>query len=193
MLPISREKAIEILKSQNPEEFDLIHYRMSEAVMKEVANLLGEDTNYFGMLGLLHDVDWTLTKKEVSTHLTLAPEILESLGFDKEFIEIVLSHGYGFEALPELKNKVRTKKIEWALAASETLTGLIYAYALMRNKRVSDMQVKGLKKKFKDKAFAAGCDRDIILEIEKTGLTLDQLFEAGITGITKIKSEIGLE
>jgi len=76
-LPITREKAIEILKSQNPEEFDLIHYLMSEAVMKEVAKLIGEDENYYGMLGLLHDIDWTLTKNEVSTHLSKAPEILE--------------------------------------------------------------------------------------------------------------------
>ncbi|MCR4327013.1 MAG: HDIG domain-containing protein [Nanoarchaeota archaeon] len=192
-LPITREKAIEVLKSQNPEEFDFIHYLMSEAVMREVALKLGEDQGYYGVLGLLHDVDWTLTKKDVKTHLTLAPEILKSMGFDSEFIENVLSHGYGFEELPELKDKVRTKKIEWALAASETLTGLVYAYALMRGKKISDMELKGLKKKFKDKAFAAGCSRDIITEIEKTGLTLDELLECGINGIKKIKSEIGLE
>lgn len=192
-LPITREKAIEFLKSQNPEEFDFIHYQMSEAVMREVAVKLGEDVDYFGMLGLLHDVDWTLTKKDVKTHLTLAPELLRGLGFDEEFIQIVLSHGYGFHELPELKDKSRTRKIEWALAASETLTGLIYAYALMRDKRVSDMQVKGLRKKFKDKAFAAGCDRNIISEIEKTGLTLDELFQCGINAAIKIKNEIGLE
>lgn len=192
-LPISREKAIEFIKSQNPEEFDFIHYLMSEAVMREVAVKLGEDADYFGMLGLLHDVDWTLTKKDVKTHLTLASELLNSLGFDEEFIQIILSHGYGFHELPALKDKARTRKIEWALAASETLTGLIYAYALMRNKRISDMEVKGLRKKFKDKAFAAGCDRNIISEIERTGLTLDELFECGIKGINRIKEEIGLE
>ncbi|MBU2612519.1 MAG: HDIG domain-containing protein [Nanoarchaeota archaeon] len=192
-LPIIRAQAIEILKSQNPEEFDLIHYLMSEAVMKEVALKMGEDPEYFGMLGLLHDVDWTLTKSDVKTHLTKAPEILKEAGFDEEFIQIVLSHGYGFKELPELKDKVRTKKIEWALAASETLTGLIYAYALMRGKKVSDMEVKGLKKKFKDKAFAAGCDREIIKEIEKAGLTIDELFGCAIEGVKKIKDEIGLE
>jgi putative nucleotidyltransferase with HDIG domain len=192
-LPIIRAQAIEILKSQNPEEFDLIHYLMSEAVMREVALKMGEDPEYFGMLGLLHDVDWTLTKSDVKTHLTKAPEILKEVGFDEEFIQIVLSHGYGFKELPELKDKARTKKIEWALAASETLTGLIYAYALMRAKKVSDMEVKGLKKKFKDKAFAAGCDREIIKEIEKTGLTIDELFGCAIEGVKKIKNEIGLE
>lgn len=191
-LPIKREKAIEFLKSQKPEEFDFIHYLMSEAVMREVAKKLGEDQDYYGMLGLLHDVDWTLTKNDIKTHLTKAPEILKNLGFDDNFIETVLSHGYGFEELPELKDKTRTKKIEWALAASETLTGLIYAYALMRDKRVTDMKVKGLRKKFKDRKFAAGCNRKIISEIEKTGISLDELFECAIEATKKIKDEIGL-
>ncbi len=191
-LPILREEALKLLKSQNPEEFDLIHYLMSESVMREVAVKLGENPDYYGMLGLLHDVDWTITKNNVTTHLTKAPEILHKAGFDDEFIQIVLSHGYGFSELPELKNESRTQKIEFALAASETLTGLIYAYALMRGRKVSDMEVKGLKKKFKDKAFAAGCRRDIIEEIEKTGLTLDEFFSCAIAGIVKIKDEIGL-
>lgn len=191
-LPILREEALKLLKSQNPEEFDLIHYLMSESVMREVAVKLGENPDYYGMLGLLHDVDWTITKNNVATHLTKAPEILHKAGFDDEFIQIVLSHGYGFSELPELKNESRTQKIEFALAASETLTGLIYAYALMRGRKVSDMEVKGLKKKFKDKAFAAGCRRDIIEEIEKTGLTLDEFFSCAIAGIVKIKDEIGL-
>jgi len=142
-LPITRAQAIGILKSQNPEEFDLIHYLMSEAVMREVALKLGEDPDYYGMLGLLHDVDWTLTKNDVSSHLTKAPEILRGADFNEEFIENVLSHGYGFPELPELKNKVRNKKIEWVLASSETLTGLVYAYALMREKKITDMEVKG--------------------------------------------------
>ena len=94
--------------------------------------------------------------------------------------------------MPELKNKVRNKKIEWVLASSETLTGLVYAYALMREKKITDMEVKGLKKKFRDKTFAAGCRREIIAEIEKAGLTLDELFLCSIEGIKKIKDEIGL-
>ncbi|PJE81748.1 hypothetical protein COU58_00785 [Candidatus Pacearchaeota archaeon CG10_big_fil_rev_8_21_14_0_10_32_42] len=190
-IPISREKALLILKEQNPEKFDLIHYLMSEAVMREVALKLGEDTNYYGMLGLLHDVDWTLTKNDVKTHLTKAPQILKELGFPSEFIETIVSHGYGFDCAG-LKDEKRTKKVEHALAASETTTGLIYAYALMRGKKISDMEVKGLKKKFKDKAFAAGCDREIISEIEKTGLPLDEFLGCAISGIQKIKEEIGL-
>jgi len=84
------------------------------------------------------------------------------------------------------------EKVEHCLASAETMTGIIYAYALMRDKRISDMELKGLKKKFKDKAFAQNCNREIIREIEKTGLTLDEFFQISIDALKNIKSEIGL-
>ena len=192
-LPISREQAIELLKMYNKEEdkADWNHYLESEAIMRELAKKLGEDVEYWSMLGLLHDVDWGLTKNNIKEHLTKAPEILKKAGFDDEFINVIISHGYGFD-LPGLKNKKRTKPIEHALAAIETLTGLIYAYALMRGKRISDMGVKGLEKKFKDKTFAANCNREIIKEIEKIGISLDEFFGLSINAIKKIKDEVGL-
>jgi|SRR3989344_6581565 len=190
-LPISRDKALELVKKYNSDSRDLIHYLESEAIMREVANKLGEDIEYWGMLGLLHDIDWGLTKNEVSSHLTKAPQLLKGAGFDDEFIEIVLSHGYGYEELPHLKDKKRTRKIEYALAASETLTGLIHAYALMRGGKVYDMELSGLQKKFKDKAFAAGCDREIIKEAENF-MNFDEFLACGIEGIKKIKDKVGL-
>lgn len=192
-LPISRGQALELLKKWPQDKADFRHYLMSEAIMKELAKKLGENEDYWAMLGLLHDVDWALTKENTKSHLTKAPEILKKAGFDDGFIEVILSHGYGYEELPELKDKKRTNKIEHALAACETLTGLIYAYALMRGNKVSDMEVKGLKKKFKDKAFAAGCDREIIREIENTGIKLDEFFEMGIKALQEIKEEIELK
>lgn len=192
-IPIDRKKAIEILKSMPNGNFEMNHYLESEAIMRNLAKRFNEDEEYWGMLGLLHDVDWGLTKNNQETHLTLAPEILKKEGFDNDFIETILSHGYGFDALPELKDKKRDKKIEHALAASETLTGLIHAYALMRQNNISSMEVKGLKKKFKDKTFAANCNREIIKEIEKTGLTLEEFFEIAISSLKEIKNEIGLE
>lgn len=191
-LPISREQALELLKKYNSDSRDLIHYLESEAIMKEVAFKLGEDVNYWGILGLLHDIDWGLTKDDVESHLTKAPNILKEAGFDNEFIEIILSHGYGFEELPALQDKKREKKIEFALAACETLTGLIHAYALMRDGKISNMEVKGLKKKFKDKAFAAGCDREIIKEAGNF-MDFDEFLKCGIEGIKKIKDSVGLE
>lgn len=192
-LPITREQALELLNKWPQAKSDFNHYLESEAIMKELAKKLEEDEEYWAMLGLLHDVDWALTKENTKEHLTKALEILKEAGFDNKFIEVILSHGYGYKDLPELKDKKRSKKIEHALAASETLTGLIYAYALMRGKKISDMQVKGLKKKFKDKTFAAGCDREIIKEIEEVGISADYFFEIGIEALKNIKDDIGLE
>ena len=191
-LPISREQALEIIKEHNKHPQDIIHYLESEAVMREVARKLNENEDYWGMLGLLHDVDWGITKDNVETHLTKAPKILEEAGFDEDFIEIILSHGYGFEELPHLKDRKRTEKIHHALACSETITGLVHSYALMRGSRISDMDSKGLKKKFKDKAFARGVDREIIIECEKIGIPLDDFLQIAIDGISKIKEEVGL-
>jgi putative nucleotidyltransferase with HDIG domain len=192
-LPINREQAIELLKKYNSTEdkADWNHFLESEAIMKELAGKLGEDQDKWAMLGLLHDVDWGLTKNNVSEHLTKAPAILKEAGLDDEFVSDIVAHGCGFECAG-LKDKKRTKKEEFALAASETLTGLIYAYARMRGNKISDMEVSGLKKKFKDKAFAAGCNREIIKECENFGIPLDEFLGIGISGMKRIKDEIGL-
>jgi lysyl-tRNA synthetase class 2 len=192
-LPISRKQAIELLKKYPQEDSEMNHYLESEAIMKGLAEKFGEDVEYWGMLGLLHDVDWSLTKNNTKEHTVKAEEILRGAGFDDEFISTVQSHGYGMEEIPKFKDKERNKKIEHALAAAETMTGIIYAYALMKGKKISDMQIKGLKKKFKDKNFAANCNREIIREIEKTGLSFEEFFEISIESLKKIKEEIGLE
>ena len=166
-LPISRDKVIELIKKYNSDEKDFIHFLESEAIMKKLAEKLEENVESWGMLGLIHDIDWGLIKENPREHLTKAPEILKKAGFDDEFVSVVVSHGYGFDCAG-LKNKKRTKKVEYALAAAETITGLIHAYALMRNKKISDMEVAGLKKKFKDKTFAAAVNREIIKEVRSS-------------------------
>ena len=192
-LPISRDQAWELVKKYNSHEQDLIHYLESEAVMRGLAEHFNEDVEYWGMLGLLHDIDWGVTKDKVETHLTKMPEILKEAGFDDEFINNILSHGYGFEELPHLADKKRSRKIEHALSAGETVTGLVHAYALMRGKKMSDMEAKGLIKKYKDKAFAAKLDREVIKEIEKIGLSLEEFFNIAINSIKKIAKQAGLE
>ncbi len=191
MLPISRQDALRLLGKYNQDSQDTVHYLESEAIMRDLALRLGEDLEYWSMLGLLHDIDWGITKQDSREHLTRAPEILKTAGFDGKFIQTVLSHGYGWDCAG-LKEKRREGKVEHALAAAETITGLIYAYALMRSRKVSDMNVSGLRKKFKDKKFAAGVNRDIILECEKTGITLDEFMQISIDAIKKIAKEIGL-
>jgi len=192
-LPITREEAVELLKGMDQQESDMNHYLETEAIMRALAERFGDDTEYWGMVGLLHDVDWALTRDDWTGHCIKAAKILKEKGFDDRFIRVVQSHGYGYDEIPALKDKQRTEKIEHALIAAETLTGIIYAYALMRGRRISDMDAKGLKKKFKDKGFAANCNRELVREIEKTGLSLADFFELSISALKGIKGEIGLE
>ncbi len=192
-LPITREEAINFLKSMPQLPSDMNHYLETEAIMRGLAEKFDENTDYWGMLGLLHDVDWALTKSDWSKHGIKAVELLKEKGFDDEFITNVQSHGYGVDEIPILKDKKRNSKIQHSLAAAETMTGIIYAYALMRGKKISDMEVKGLKKKFKDKSFATNCNREVINEIEITGLPRNEFFALSIEAIKKIKNQIGLE
>ncbi len=182
-----------LLKSMPQLDSDMNHYLETEAIMRSLAEKFGEDAEYWGMLGLLHDVDWALTKNDWSGHCIKATELLKERGFDGGFIENVQSHGYGHDEIPLLKDKKRASKIQHCLTAAETLTGIIYAYALMRGKRISDMESKGLAKKFRDKSFAANCDRELVREIELAGLPLDSFFELSIESIKRIKDHIGLE
>ena len=192
-LPLTRDEALELLKKHDQKESDMNHYLEAEAIMRALAKKFEEDEDYWGMLGLLHDVDWPLTKNNWADHCSKSVEILKENRFDDDFIGIIQSHGYGLEEIPAFKDKKREKKVEYALAAAETLTGLIYAYALMRGRKISDMKLKGLKKKFKDKSFAENCKREIIREIEQTGLSLDEFFELSINAVRGIADKIGLE
>ena len=192
-LPITREEAINLLKGMPQLDSDTNHYLETEAIMRGLAGHFGEDIEYWGILGLLHDIDWALTRDDWSEHCIKAVELLKEKGFDDEFIENVQSHGYGYDEIPLLKDKKRTSKIQHCLVAAETLTGIIHAYALIKGKRISDMDAKGLKKKFKDRKFAANCNRELVEEIELTGLSMDDLFILSIESIKKIKDQIGLE
>ena len=190
-LPITRDEAWELVKKYNSDQSDLNHYLESEAVIRALAIHLGEDEERWGMVGLVHDIDWGITKENPKEHMTKAPEILREAEFDEDFIQVILSHAYGFDCA-DLKDKERTKKEEYALACSETVTGLIHAYALMRG-GMEGMEIKGLKKKFKDKRFAAAVSRDIITECEKIGLELGVFFQLAIDAMKEIAGEVGLK
>ena len=191
-LPITRNEALILIREYNKEQSDIIHYLESEAIMGALAERLGEDVEYWRMLGLLHDIDWGITKDDLGKHLTKMPKILIGAGFGEDFINTVISHGYGYN-IAGLFEKRRTKKKEHALACAETVTGLIHAYALVRNGKISDMKVKGLKKRFRDKSFAAKVNRTIIIEGENLGLTLDEFFSLAIKAIADIKEEVNLK
>jgi predicted hydrolase (HD superfamily) len=168
---MSREDAFELLKKYNKEDFHIHHGETVERVMKYFAEKLGygEEAEFWGMVGLLHDIDFEMWPEE---HCKKAQELLQEAGFSDELIHGVVSHGYGIcvDVSPQ-------HQMEKVLFACDELTGLIGAAALMRpSKSCKDMELKSLKKKFKDKRFAAGCDRDVIARgAEMLGWGLDEL------------------
>ena len=173
---ITREQAYALLTKYNKEPFHIQHALTVEGVMRWYANELGhgDEADFWAIVGLLHDIDFELYPEE---HCKKAPELLREGGVSEEMIHAIVSHGYGIcvDVAPELE-------MEKVLCASDELTGLIGAAARMRpSKSVSDMELSSLKKKFKDKKFAAGCSRDVIRQgAEQLGWELDKLLEQTI-------------
>lgn len=171
---MQREQAMELLKKYNQEEFHIRHALTVEGTMKYFAQNLGYDEDFWGLVGLLHDVDF---EKYPDEHCKKAPELLKEVEASEEMVHAICSHGYGLCSDIE-----PTHEMEKILFAVDELTGLIGAAALMRpSKSVQDMEVSSVKKKFKDKKFAAGCSRDVIKEgAERLGWELDKLMEETI-------------
>ncbi|NLT40394.1 MAG: hydrolase [Clostridiales bacterium] len=173
---ISREAALELLKKYNKEEFHIRHALTVESVMRWFAVDLGraDEAEFWATAGLLHDIDFELWPRE---HCEKAPELLREAGASEELIHAVCSHGYGLAGNVEPEHEM-----EKVLFACDELTGLIGAAALMRpSKSVRDMEVSSLRKKFKDKKFAAGCSRDVIERGAKLlGWELEKLMEKTI-------------
>lgn len=190
-LPINREQAWELVKKYNSQEKNLFHYLESESVMRALAKKLNQDVERWGMLGLLHDIDWELTADNPQTHLIKAPELLKQAGFADDFITTIVSHGYGCDCAG-LINKQRSTVEEHALAAAETITGLIYSAALMRPDKINSLEPSSLNKKFKDKSFAAKVNREVIKECELIGIPLNEFFILSINAVKGIANIIGL-
>ena len=173
---ITRQQAYELLTKYNHEPFHIQHALTVEGAMRWYANELGhsDEADFWAIVGLLHDIDFELYPEQ---HCIKAPELLRQGGVSEEMIHAIVSHGYGLcvDVKPELE-------MEKVLFAADELTGLIGAAARMRpSKSVSDMELSSLKKKFKDKKFAAGCSRDVIRQgAEMLGWELDTLLERTI-------------
>lgn len=186
---ITREDALKLLKQYNQEPFHLLHALTVEAVMRWFARELGygEEEEYWGITGLLHDIDFEQYPEE---HCKKAPELLREGGAEEELIHAVCSHGYGL--VSDVKPEHEMEKI---LFATDELTGLIGAAARMRpSKSVMDMEVSSLKKKFKDKRFAAGCSRDVIRDgAELLGWELDKLFSMTIDAMRSCEEQVAKE
>ena len=183
---ISRQEAWKLLASYNMEAFHLEHALTVEGVMKWFAQELGygEDAEYWGVVGLLHDIDF---EKYPEEHCRKAPEILRAGGVGEDLIRSVCSHGYGL--CVDIKPEHQMEKVLYAV---DELTGLIGAVAIIRpSKSVQDMEVKSVKKKFKTPAFAAGCSRDVIEKgAAMLGWELDTLLEKTILAMRSCEADI---
>lgn len=186
---ITREQALQLIRKYNKETFHIQHALTVEGVMRWYANELGyaEEADYWAISGLLHDIDFELYPEE---HCKKAPELLEEGGVGEDMIHTVCSHGYGICSDVE-----PVHEMEKVLFAADELTGLIGAAALMRpSKSVMDMEVSSVKKKFKDKRFAAGCSRDIIKTgAQQLGWELSDLFEKTILAMRSCEEQIRRE
>ncbi|MBR5228656.1 MAG: hydrolase [Firmicutes bacterium] len=188
-MAITREQALELLMKYNKEAFHIQHALTVEGVMKWYAQELGygDDVDFWGLCGLLHDIDFEVYPEE---HCKKAPELLAEIDASEELVHAVCSHAYGICSDVE-----PTHQMEKVMFAADELTGLIGAAARMRpSKSCSDMEVSSLKKKFKDKKFAAGCSRDTIkLGAENLGWTLEELMEKTILAMRSCEESIAAE
>ena len=186
---ITREQALELLKKYNKEAFHLQHSLTVEGCMRYLAKDLGyaEDADFWALCGLLHDIDFEGWPEE---HCQKAPELLRELPVTDELVHAVCSHGYGICCDVE-----PTHEMEKVLFAVDELTGLIGAAALMRpSKSCQDMELSSLKKKFKDKRFAAGCSRDVIRDgAQRLGWELDTLLQKGLDAMKSCEDVIEQE
>lgn len=187
---IEREAALSLLKKYNKDSFHLRHALTVEHMMRWYAAEEGykDEQDFWGLVGLLHDVDFGQWPQE---HCRKAPELLREIEAPDNMVRAICAHGYGmFEGLPKPEHRM-----EKVLFAADELTGLIYAATLMRpSKSAGDMELKSLKKKFKDKAFAAGCSRDIIASgAELLDWPLDTLLEKTLKAMQAGEDEIEAE
>ena len=190
-LGITKEQADKLIDEYIKEPITKLHLLESEAIMRALAKRLDKDEEAWGIIGLLHDIDWDMTKNDQTNHCIKCQDILKQAGASDFLIETIQSHGYENEMIPELQNKKRETKIQHCLVAAETLTGLIIASALMQpDKKLVSVQLSSLKKKFKNKGFAARCNRELIRECEKAGIPLDEFLEMGLGALQGISNKL---
>lgn len=186
---ITRQQALSLLQKYNQEPFHILHALTVEGVIRWYARELGygEEEDFWGLCGLLHDVDF---EKYPEEHCRKAPELLAEIHAEPEMVHAICSHGFGLCCDVEPQHQM-----EKVLFAVDELTGLIGAAARMRpSKSVMDMELGSLKKKFKDKKFAAGCSRDVIKDgADRLGWSLDEVLEKTILAMRSCEESVNVE
>jgi putative nucleotidyltransferase with HDIG domain len=165
----------------------IIHSLESEAVMRALARRLGRDEEKWGITGLVHDIDVEVTHADPKVHALKAEELLDEFNLDEDMIDAIRMHN------EDATGMERSTEFQHALAAGETITGLIHACTLVYpDKKIASVKYKSIKKRMKEKAFAASVKRENIMECEKIGLTLDEFIQISVDAMKEIGDEIGL-
>jgi putative nucleotidyltransferase with HDIG domain len=186
-MEIDRDQALAKLQEHISNEKTIIHCLASEAVMRALASRLGEDPDRWGLTGLLHDIDVEFTNADPKVHAMKAEELLAGIPVDSEMIDAIRMHN------DEATGIARSTTFQHALAAGETITGLIYATTLVYpDKKIASVKYKSVRKRMKEKAFAARVNRDHILECEKIGIPLDEFIQLSVDAMKEISESIGL-
>ncbi len=184
---MTREEALKLLKEHIKEKNLINHSLETEAVMKGLARYFNEDEELWGIVGLLHDIDYIQTKDNPKEHGLIATNEILKGKLPEEALYAIAAHNM------EGTGVVPKSKLDYALRCGETITGLIHANALIRPQKMKGMKPKSVKKKMKDKSFAANVSRERILECEKIGLDLNKFIEIAITEISAIAKDVDLE
>ena len=186
-MELNREQALDLLKKYNKEPFHIQHALTVESVMRWFAQENGEDVDFWGLCGLLHDIDFEIYPEQ---HCQKAPELLAEVNASAEMVHAICSHGYGI-----CSDVAPVHLMEKIMFTVDELTGLIGAAARMRpSKSVMDMELSSLKKKFKDKKFAAGCSRDVIKQgAEILGWSLDEVLDKTILAMRSCEASVNAE
>jgi uncharacterized protein len=184
---ITREKAIDLLHEYIKKENMINHCLASESVLKALAHKLGQDEEKWGIAGLLHDIDVEITNADPKTHGQVAIDILRKHGIDEDIIDAISMHN------EESASKARSTVFHHALAAGETITGLVIATTLVYpEKKLFAVKSKSVVKRMKEKAFAASVNRETIMECEKIGIPIAEFAEISVNAMKNIVGEIGL-
>jgi putative nucleotidyltransferase with HDIG domain len=183
---MTREEALESVR-ENVENENLVkHMLAAEALMEALAARLGENTREWGLAGLLHDIDVELTGGDMTSHGRLGADLVREMGAGEEMVHAILAHN-------EMLGVPRESRMDKALFCADPLTGLITAAALVRpDKKLASVEAKSVRKRFKEKSFAAGASRENIATCSELGIELDEFIEIGLKAMQGIAAELGL-
>ena len=183
---MTREEALKSIKANVENENSIKHMLATEAIMRALAKYLGEDEEEWGLTGLLHDIDVELTQGDMHTHSKLGADLAKELGANEAVVHAILCHN-------EAHGIPRETSLDKALFCADPLTGLITAAALVRpDKKLASLEAKSVIKKFKQKGFAAGANRQQITQCSEIGIEFDHFIELGLTAMKGIADDLGL-